>query len=259
MKTPKLTLLGAGPGDPELISVKGTKALATADVVLYDALVHPDLLQYAPKSAELVYVGKKVGKCAYGQEEINQLIVEYALHFGHVVRLKGGDPFIFGRGHEELLAAQKAGLHTEIIPGISSSISVPEMQEIPLTRRHISESFWVITGTTKSGDLSNDIKLAAQSTATIVILMGMNNLERITDIFQNLGKSELPIAIIQNGTRTDEKIGLGTIATIHEVVTKENLGSPAIIVIGEVVKLHPSYIAEIVNAESNTNTFNLNY
>lgn len=258
MKIPKLTLLGAGPGDPELISIKGAKALATADVVLYDALVHPDLLAHAPAGVQLVYVGKRAGKCAYGQEEINKLIIEYALHFGHVVRLKGGDPFIFGRGHEELVAAKEAGIETAIIPGISSSISVPEMQEIPLTRRHVNESFWVITGTTKSGEFSKDIELAAQSSATVVVLMGMNNLERITEIFKNVGKSNLPVAIIQNGTREDEKIGLGTISTINEVVARENLGSPAIIVIGEVVKLHPSYIAELVKHETNSDTLNTN-
>jgi len=257
MKTPKLTLLGAGPGDPELISIKGAKALATANVVLYDALVHPDLLKHAPTSAEFVYVGKRAGKCAYGQEDINKLIIEYALHFGHVVRLKGGDPFIFGRGHEELVAAKEAGITTEIIPGISSSISVPEMQEIPLTRRHINESFWVITGTTKSGEFSKDIELAAQSSATVVVLMGMNNLERISNIFKNFGKSNLPVAIIQNGTRENERIGLGTIATINEVVARKQLGSPAIIVIGEVVKLHPSYVAELVKHESNSDTSNI--
>jgi uroporphyrin-III C-methyltransferase len=187
MRKAKVTLVGAGPGDPELISIKGTKALADADVVLYDALVHPDLLKYAPEKAQKVYVGKRAGQCSYAQEEINKLIVDYAVHFGHVVRLKGGDPFIFGRGHEELVFAKENGLDTAIIPGISSSISVPEMQEIPLTRRGVNESFWVITGTTKSGDFSRDINLAAQSSATVVILMGMNNLDRITEIFRNAG------------------------------------------------------------------------
>lgn len=252
MKKAKLTLLGAGPGDPDLISIKGAKALSTADVVLYDALVHPDLLRYAPANAQKVYVGKRAGKCAYGQEEINKLIVDYALHFGHVVRLKGGDPFIFGRGHEELVCAKDAGIETEIIPGISSSISVPEMQEIPLTRRHVNESFWVITGTTKSGEFSRDLYLAAQSTATIVVLMGMNNLERITQIYKTHGRTDTPVAVIQNGTRENEKVGLGTITTIVDVVKNEGLGSPAIIVIGEVVKLHPSFVAELAVREASS-------
>lgn len=240
MKKPKLTLLGAGPGDPDLISVKGLKALAEADVILYDALVHPDLLKYAPSGSEKIYVGKRAGKCAFCQDEINKLIIDYAKHFGHVVRLKGGDPFIFGRGHEEMTAAREAGLETAIIPGISSAIAVPEMQGIPLTRRHVNESFWVITGTTQTGQLSADIELAAQSSATVVILMGMNNLERITDIFKLSNKKDTPVAIIQNGTRDNEKIGFGTISTITDVVKEEGLGSPAVIVIGEVVKLHAS-------------------
>ncbi len=246
MKQPRLTLLGAGPGDPDLITVKGLKALAEADVVLYDALVHPDLLKYAPARSEKVYVGKRAGKCAFCQDDINKLIVDYARHFGHVVRLKGGDPFIFGRGHEELVAAREAGLETAIIPGISSAIAVPETQGIPLTRRHVNESFWVITGTTRSGEFSKDIELAARSSATVVILMGMNNLERIMDIFKSRDKKDTPVAIIQNGTREDERIGFGTIETIVEVVKKEGLSSPAVIVIGEVVKLHASYMVKAV-------------
>src|SRR5687768_4378412 len=145
MKKARLTLVGAGPGDPELISVKGVKALSEADVVLYDALVHPDLLNHAPESAIKIFVGKKKGVCQFAQEEINRLIVENALNFGHVVRLKGGDPFIFGRGHEELLHAQAFNIETKVIPGISSSIAVPELQHIPLTRRGINDSFWVMT------------------------------------------------------------------------------------------------------------------
>lgn len=250
MRKSKVSLVGAGPGDPDLISIKGAKAIADADVVLYDALVHPDLLKYAPSRAEKVYVGKRAGQCSYAQEEINKLIVQYARHFGHVVRLKGGDPFIFGRGHEEMEFAKQHDIEVEIIPGISSCISVPEMQQIPLTRRGVNESFWVITGTTKSGELSADIELAAQSSASVVILMGMNNLERITKIFAQAGKPNTPVAIIQNGTMPDEQVALGTVSNINEIVKEEGLGSPAIILIGEVVRLHPSYLAEISTREA---------
>jgi uroporphyrin-III C-methyltransferase len=246
MKHAKLTLVGAGPGDPDLISIKGAKALADADVVLYDALVHPDLLKYTPARAIKIFVGKKAGHCKFAQEDINKLIVENAIAHGHVVRLKGGDPFIFGRGHEEIIHAQAFGIKTAVIPGISSSIAVPELQQIPLTRRGINESFWVITGTTSTGEISDDIALAAKSTATVVILMGMNNLERITELFRNEHKGDTPVAVIQNGSLPEEKIGLGTVNTITEVVKDQKLSSPAIIVIGEVVRLHPEFVLEYI-------------
>jgi len=247
MKEAKLTLVGAGPGDPDLISVKGIRALAEADVVLYDALVHPALLNYAPPQTDKIDVGKRAGRCKYSQDEINKLIVDYAHHFGHVVRLKGGDPFIFGRGHEEIEFAKAHHIKTAIIPGISSAIAVPELQEIPLTRRGISESFWVITGTTKSGAFSRDIKLAAQSSATVVILMGMNNLERISNIFITTGKGSTPVAVIQNGSLPNEKMGIGTVNTILDVVKEKGLSSPAIIIIGEVVGLYKEKIASWSN------------
>jgi uroporphyrin-III C-methyltransferase len=245
MKKPKLTLVGAGPGDPELISLKGVKALKEADVVLYDALIHPDLLKYAPESSNKIFVGKKKGVCQFPQEEVNRLIVDCALNYGHVVRLKGGDPFIFGRGHEELLYAQAFNIPSEVIPGISSAIAVPELQHIPLTRRGINDSFWVLTGTTKEHELSNDIEVAAKSNATVVILMGMTKLCEIMEIFRKEGKSEIPVAVIQNGTLPQEKFLLGTVNTIEEKVKEERLSSPAIIVIGEVVSLHPRFLKEI--------------
>ena len=242
---PKLTLVGAGPGDPDLISVKGVKALESAEVVLYDALVHPDLLKYLPAHAIRIFVGKKVGVCQFKQEDINTLIVENALKHGHVVRLKGGDPFIFGRGHEEILYARSFNIETQVIPGISSIYSVPELQGIPLTRRSINESFWVVTGTTKEHELSKDIAIAAQSTATVVILMGMLKLKEITEVFKKEGKSETPIAIIQNGTLSNERIALGTISTIVKIIEEEKISSPAVIVIGEVVSLHKDFVVEI--------------
>ena len=156
---PLLTLVGAGPGDPELITLKGVKALQQADVVLYDALVSTELLSYAPAHAQLVYVGKRRGRCEFAQSDLNQLIVDYALTYGHVVRLKGGDSFVFGRGYEEIGFAQEFGIQTSVIPGISSSISVPALAGIPLTCRGVSESFWVLTGTTKNHSLSNDCLL----------------------------------------------------------------------------------------------------
>ncbi|WP_040281227.1 uroporphyrinogen-III C-methyltransferase [Psychroserpens damuponensis] len=231
----KLTVVGAGPGDEELITLKGIKAIESANVILYDALINTSLLEYAQPEAELIFVGKRKGCYAYQQDQINELIVNRATSHGHVVRLKGGDSFVFGRGAEEIDYAKKFNIETYVVPGISSSIAVPAYQGIPLTKRGASESFWVITGTTKSHQISKDIALAAQSSATVVILMGMGKLDEIVQIFSSENKSDTAIAIIQNGTTHREQVGIGSISTITSIVTKKQLSSPAIIVIGEVV------------------------
>lgn len=236
MTRPRLTIVGAGPGDPELITIKAIKAIKSANVILYDALVNDELLEYASSQAELIFVGKRKGCYAYQQDQINELIVNRALNSGHVVRLKGGDPFIFGRGAEEIDYVQPFGIQADVVPGISSSAAVPAYQGIPLTKRGASESFWVITGTTKSHEISGDVALAAKSTATVVILMGMGKLSEIVRVFSSEGKQDVAIAIIQNGTTKDEKFGVGTIRNIEDVVVKKQLSSPAIIIIGEVVK-----------------------
>jgi uroporphyrin-III C-methyltransferase len=233
---PKVTLVGAGPGDPDLLTIKGAKALADANVVLYDALANEEILTYAPKKSIKIFVGKRKGCHEYTQDQINQLIVDNALTYGNVVRLKGGDPFIFGRGSEEIEYIESFGIPTAVISGISSSIAVPANQGISLTKRGVSESFWVITGTTSDRKLSKDVALAAQSSATVVILMGMSKLDQIVALFQNESKGETPVAIIQNGTLPNEKVGVGTINTITKVVADNGLSSPAIIVIGEVVR-----------------------
>ncbi len=250
-KTPTLTVVGAGPGDPELITLKAIKAIENADVILYDALVNDELLAYASNKAELIFVGKRKGCYAYQQEQINDLIVSRAKTHGHVVRLKGGDPFIFGRGAEEIDYARQFGIETYVVPGISSSFAVPAYQGIPLTKRNASESFWVITGTTKLHQLSSDVKLAAKSTATVVILMGMGKLSEIVQVFKAQNKHEVSVAVIQNGTTIKEKVGFGTIDTIERVVEENQLSSPAIIVIGDVVKKRValSSVLNEVNAE----------
>ena len=231
---PRLTVVGAGPGDVELITLKAIRSLEDADVVLYDALVDPALLDYAPE-AEHIFVGKRKGCYSFQQKQINELIVQRAFACGHVVRLKGGDPFVFGRGAEEMVYAASYGVAVQLVPGISSCISVPASQQIPVTKRGASESFWVITGTTRNHELSGDVKLAALSSATVVILMGMSKLPAIVELFEKAGKCDLPVAVIQNGTRADEKLGIGTISTIVPIVEANELANPAIIVIGEVV------------------------
>lgn len=241
--SPRLTLVGAGPGDPDLLTIKGLKALQTAGVVLYDALANDALLQHVPAHVPRIFVGKRAGNHYLRQEDINRLIVDCAFQYGHVVRLKGGDPYIFGRGHEEQEYAEKAGVKTTVVPGISSAYAVPALQNIPLTRRGVSESFWVITGTTRSGKLSRDVSLAAQSTATVIILMGMSKLQEIQEVFETHGKQETPVAIIQNGSLPEEKSGLGHVYNMEAMAKKKQLGAPAIIVIGDVVAEHPEFIS----------------
>ncbi|QJD96778.1 uroporphyrinogen-III C-methyltransferase [Mucilaginibacter robiniae] len=240
-KQPRITLVGAGPGDAELITLKGLKALQAADVVLYDALVSEELLAFAPEQAIKVYVGKRSGEHSQKQEAINQLMVDYALNYGHVVRLKGGDPFVFGRGYEELEFAAAHHIPATVIPGISSSISVPGLQQIPVTHRGLSESFWVVTGTTASGQLSADLYQAVRSNATIVVLMGLHKLAEITALFKAEGKHHLPAAIIQNGSMPDEKVVIGTVDTLVDLAFEHHIKAPAILVFGQVVSLHPQF------------------
>lgn len=245
----KLTLVGAGPGDVDLITVKGIKALADADVVLYDALANEELLNYAPARAKKIFVGKRAGMHFLLQHEINRLIVKYAKNHGHVVRLKGGDPFVFGRGLEEIEFARKHGIETDVVPGISSALAVPAMQNIPLTHRGISDSFWVVTGTTRTEEFSKDLQLAAQSSSTVVILMGMKKLNEIIEVFKASNKKNTPVAIVQNGSLPDEKLGLGTVSTISDVVKEKGLSSPAIIIVGEIVgHTHKEELATLISS-----------
>jgi uroporphyrin-III C-methyltransferase len=250
MKTPKLTLVGAGPGDPDLITLKGVKALKMADAILYDSLANKELLSYAKKGCKLLYVGKRHGCKSAKQEAIHDLIVHCAKKYGHVVRLKGGDSFVFGRGYEELEFAVKHHIPVEVVPGISSSISVPADAGIPITHRGMSEGFWVTTGTLKTGEISKDVYLAAESNATVVILMGLHKLEQIAQIFMDAGKSELPAAVIQNGSLPERKIVAGNVTDIACLAREAGLASPAIIVLGEVARLSPAYVQQAVESLS---------
>ena len=245
-KKAKITLVGAGPGDKDLITIKGLKAIQSAHAILYDALVNEELLDEAPQDAIKVFVGKRAGKPCIKQDKINLMLVQHALEFGHVVRLKGGDPFIFGRGHEELVYAESFDIPVDIVPGISSVTSVPLLQQVPLTRRNVSESFWVLTGSTKNHQLSKDIVAAAKTSATMVILMGIRKLPIIRDILVSEGKSDLPIMLVQSGSTKNEKVAIGTIDNILSEAKAKQIGTPGIIIIGEVVGLHPIFIKEKV-------------
>ncbi len=244
-----ISLVGAGPGDPELITVKGLKAIQSAQVILYDSLVNPDLLAEAPPHAELIYVGKRAGSHRFPQEQINQMLVDFALAKGHVVRLKGGDPFVFGRGFEEMTYAGTRGVRVQVIPGISSCIAVAGLQGVPITCRGINESFWVVTGTTRSGTISEDLHLAAQSSASIAILMGIRKLPQIAEMFQSLGKAELPCMVVQDGSGKEERWVLGTMKNIADLAREQQIGSPGIILAGEVVKLHSAWSKQLPHSQ----------
>jgi len=243
-ENPYISLVGAGPGDVELISVKGLNRLKKAKVVLFDALVNEELLTYAP-TAKKIFVGKRKGFKAYEQEEINQLLVDSANEFGHVVRLKGGDSFVFGRGMEEILFARKHQIPTEVIPGISSSISVPALAEIPVTHRGISNSFLVLSATLADGSLNPELKKATELKATIVILMGIAQLPKIVELYQAANKGEIPVSIVYNGSLETQQEVFGTINTIIGQNEQGSLSGPGVIVIGEVVSLAGNYPTKI--------------
>lgn len=236
MLNPELIVVGAGPGDPDLITVKAQKALSVAPVILYDNLVNRALLDHAPSSCESIYVGKKPYGEYTPQEEIHALILEKANKKGMVVRLKGGDPFIFGRGMEEILFARANGIRASYIPGITSMQALG-MEDIPLTHRDVSESVWFVTGTKKDGSLSRDLRLALQSNATVVVYMGMKQLAAIAETYIREGKGEMPAAIIQHASLPQRKKVTGPVKDLVLLSAKEGLTHPALIVIGAVAGL----------------------
>jgi uroporphyrin-III C-methyltransferase len=233
---PELFVLGAGPGDPELITVKGYKILQQAKALLYDNLANKELLSIAPDSCDKIYVGKQPYGAYTPQEEIHEMIKHFAFTKGSVVRLKGGDPFIFGRGFEEIIYARQQGIKTHFIPGITS-MQASGFEDIPLTYRAVSESVWMLTGTKKDGSLSADLKLAIQSKATVVIYMGMKKLKEIAQTYQQAGCENMPAAIIQHASLPTQKSVKGLVKDLPELAESKQLTYPAIIIIGEVTNL----------------------
>jgi len=234
----KVYLVGAGPGDPGLLTVKAWELLRKADVVIYDYLVNPDLLIHLKEDAERIFVGKVGHGTQTPQANINALLVAKAGEGKLVVRLKGGDPFLFGRGGEEALTLRAAGIPFEIVPGISSALAVPAYAGIPLTHRGLSSSIAILTGANAGeGKLSEDL-LNARSADTIVVLMGIAHLRDIAAQLITLGRSlDTPAAVIQWGTYESQQVVTGTLETIADVAAEQRLRSPSIIVIGEVVRL----------------------
>ncbi len=240
----KVYIVGAGPGDPELLTMKAYKVLLKADVILHDALVDDSLLEMIPKKAQRYFVGKRAARHYSTQAATNELLFDCAKKHEVVVRLKGGDPFVFGRGFEEHRFLQERNVAVEIIPGISSCTAVPELQKVPVTCRGYSRSFWVMTATTKSGKINPEISVAAGTKATLVILMGLRKLRKIVKLYQEIGQSEMPVMVIQNGSLANERSAVSTMSNIERAVLKNGLSTPAIIVIGEVVSLHPEFVIQ---------------
>jgi uroporphyrin-III C-methyltransferase len=244
----KVTLVGAGPGDPDLFTIKGLKALQKAEVILYDALINPKLLNHN-RTAKKIFVGKRRGFTKETQVEINKLIVEYALKGFNVVRLKGGDPLVFGRACEELEVARSFKIQTAIVPGISSYSGIAAQHQIPLTKRAAHESFWVVAGHTKSGEISSDIALAAQSSATVVVLMGMRFLPGIVDTFRQHKGGDYPVAVIQNGTTPAEKSLVADLDSLVDLVNTFNIDNPAALIFGSAVIDPVTDFKNLVNKE----------
>ncbi|MDR3712538.1 MAG: uroporphyrinogen-III C-methyltransferase [Puia sp.] len=232
----KLILLGAGPGDKELITLKGYKILREARVVLYDNLANKELLDFTPPDCEKIYVGKTPYGAYTSQDAIHALILEKTRSKGEVVRLKGGDPFVFGRGFEEVLYAREHGIGVIFVPGITSMQSAG-LEGIPLTHREVSESIWVVTGTKKDGRLSDDLRLAMQSKATVVVYMGMKKLPEIAAAYLAEGLGDTPAAIIQHATLPQQKTAKGTAQNLPAMASLHQLTHPSIVVIGQVVNM----------------------
>ncbi len=239
--------MGAGPGDPDLITLKAVKVLKNADVVIYDRLANPEILEYAEK-AKLIYVGKKAGEHYKTQDEINQILIDQGKKHEEVVRLKGGDPFVFGRGGEEMLALHQEGIPVEMVPGVTSAIGAPTSVGLPLTHRGVATSLTIVTGhedpTKKERQVKWDFKAD-----TLVILMGVGRLEEnVKEIMKNRDP-KTPVCVIENGTLADQRVITGTL----EDVSKKDIKSPALIIVGHVVdifkEIKPMKTQEVLNHE----------
>jgi uroporphyrinogen III methyltransferase/synthase len=239
----KVFLVGAGPGDPRLITLRGVECLQQADVVVFDRLAAPDLLEHAPASAERVFVGKGPRDHTMTQDEINALLVERGLSGQRVVRLKGGDPYVFGRGGEEALALERAGVPFEVVPGITSSIAGPTFAGIPVTHRGVATSFAVITGHEDPTRESSSMRWdgLANGPDTLVFLMGVERLDSIVENLRRAGRpADQPVAAIRWATTPDQEVVAGTLGDIAERVQAARLRPPAVLVVGDVVALRES-------------------
>jgi len=234
----KVYLLGAGPGDPDLLTLKALNVLRKAEVVIYDYLIHADVLAHVPAHAETLYAGKIGGGTQTPQDEINRLLIQKAREGKQVVRLKGGDPFLFGRGGEEARALSAARIPFEVVPGVSSALAVPAYAGIPVTHRGVSSSVIIVSAARAGdGEFSRQL-LHAKDADTIVILMGVTHLRQIAGELISAGRSaNTPVAVIHRGTYETQQTVIGSLMNIADRVERERLLAPAVVVVGEVVRL----------------------
>lgn len=226
-------MLGAGPGDPDLITIKAIKILKKAEVILYDSLANDALLEYAPDDVKLMYVGKRAGEHYKKQPEINQLLIEQAKKYDNVVRLKGGDPFIFGRGGEEELALLEEGIDVEFVPGINSAIGAATSIGLPLTHRAVATSLTLVTGHEDPEKTEKQVNWD-YTADTLVVFMGVGLLKKYVPKLLKYRSPDTPVCAIENGTLPDQRIVTGTLADI----TEKRIRPPALIIIGDVVKIY---------------------
>jgi uroporphyrin-III C-methyltransferase len=235
--TGSVALVGAGPGDPKLLTLRGAELLADADVVVYDRLAPPALLDLSPARAERVYVGKEPGRAAMAQDRIGELLVERARRGERVVRLKGGDPFVFGRGGEEALACAEAGIPVEVVPGVTAAVAAPELAGIPVTHRGLAQSFAVVTASSAHGD-EVDLARAATATDTLVVLMAAGRLAETCGALIDAGRSSAdPAAIVQWAGTPEQRTVTATLAELPALAREVRIGPPATLVVGPVVML----------------------
>ncbi|OEH93126.1 uroporphyrinogen-III C-methyltransferase [Bacillus solimangrovi] len=233
-------LVGAGPGDPKLITVYGLECIQTADVIAYDRLVNKELLTHAKPDAELIYCGKLPGKHALIQQEINQLLVEKAKQGLTVTRLKGGDPFVFGRGGEEAEELMKHGIRYEVVPGITAGVAAPAYAGIPVTHREFASSFAIVTahGRASKGEDHIHWESLAKGIDTIAFYMGIGNLNHICERLIHFGKDpHTPVAVVEWGTTSKQQTVVGNLQSIEEIVQTTEISHPAIVLVGKVVDL----------------------
>ncbi len=225
-------LIGAGPGDPDLITVKAVKLLNKSEVVIYDRLANEEILKHA-HNAKLIYVGKEAGKHYKSQDEINEIIINEAKEYSEVVRLKGGDPFVFGRGGEEILALKKEGLKWDLVPGVTSAIGGPTSLGLPVTHRAVATSFTVVTGHEDPTKKEKQVKWD-YTADTIIILMGIGNIKENTAELMRYRDPKTPVCVIESGTTENERIITGTL----ENISQKKINPPALLVIGDVVDIY---------------------
>ncbi|WP_409197843.1 uroporphyrinogen-III C-methyltransferase [Methanobrevibacter acididurans] len=228
-----VTLIGAGPGDPDLITLKAVKALKKADVIIYDRLANEQILEHAPENVKLIYVGKKAGEHYKKQAEINQIIVDNAKKYDNVIRLKGGDPFVFGRGGEEILELINNNIDFNVIPGVTSAIGAPTSLNLPVTHRAVATSFTVVTGHEDPTKIDKQVHWD-YTADTLIILMGIGNIKSNTEEIMKYRDPDTPACVIESGTLPEENVIFGNLGNIAE----KEIHTPAILVIGDVINVY---------------------